>query len=318
MIAIKSANDEASMAALRRAITKARSGGYVGLRCRSKLVVSRATKTEENERRSNLRLGYSSCKSTIDPVSPTPFSPQVGVSYVASLGESAAARSLPPKATFAALSPAEIEAETLAAVDSLLPRPAMAKFAQMGSEVKRAQVRELGMLSLGVRLFNRARGLGGEDLDAASGDAVADAISLRKGLELAVQESLAYTLRLRRVVDFKAAASPPTDPLLVRLREELVYCLQFVSFAKALSTEILDTSEAVRTLCDQLEAELSQIKGTVGNNAAVPKERVFPMLDAAGVMYTLVREEKRALLVRWGTAGAAGSAGLSKRSDAVP
>lgn len=221
VVSIKQANDEASMAALRRAITK------------------------------------------------------VGVSYVAPLPADgpAASRPLPPKAAPAAFTAADVEAETLAAVDSLLPRQAMAKFAQASSDVKRAQVRELGMLALGVRLFNRARGLGGEDLDAASGDAIANAAELRRGLDASVLEALAYSLRLRRCIDFRAATSPPTDPLLVRLREELVYCLQFVSFAKALATEIADTAEAVRTLCEQLEAELSLIKGTVGSSMAVPKEK---------------------------------------------
>ena len=70
-------------------------------------------------------------------------------------------------------------------------------------------------------------------------------MSVRAALADAAEEARAAAARFRRAIDFKAAALLPADPLLIRLREELVHQLQFGSFAALLASELAARSHCI-------------------------------------------------------------------------
>ena len=103
----------------------------------------------------------------------------------------------------------------------VLSRSALARFPSGGADVRRSQLRELSMLSIGIRLYKRSIGAGGADLDAAAGDALVDAVEARKRLDAAVADARTAAARLRRAIAYKARPRPSSASISPVTRVEL-------------------------------------------------------------------------------------------------
>ena len=67
----------------------------------------------------------------------------------------------------------------------------MSRFAQLPAEAKRSQVRELATLVVGVRLFNRSLGSGGDDLWMPTGAAASPPASPARPCSRSAREACA-------------------------------------------------------------------------------------------------------------------------------
>lgn len=187
-----------------------------------------------------------------------------------------------------------IQREVNTALESVIPRNALSPFIMLTNPEKATQLSELSNLVLGIRLFNKKIGKGGESL--ADVDTLASALDTefieQVSSSLSQTQTLAseYENYLLHLVDNNIQ-----DPNFEVLKRELIFLRQFLSSAMMLweKTEIsLNNIEVARS---RYHKEVSDLKNLLSNNSSAPKEQVYPKFSTLSTSYlTLVEESKAA------------------------
>jgi len=194
--------------------------------------------------------------------------------------------------------------EVGAGLESVLPRANIHPFTTLDYADKRDRLMDLHHYVLGIRLFNKALGKGGQGLK----DKVGDASELTLMLGSMVIDQLTATERL--ISDYEAVikyahangesieTENPNIPLR-RLQEELTYKRQYLSFLQSFEEEMTQSQEQMHNLALDYDAHMEELRDLVGRKSAVPKERVYPLFEGLAKLWMEASEvEKHATALR--------------------
>ena len=195
----------------------------------------------------------------------------------------------------AALRGGEAEAEVAAALESVFPAHGLQRFAALEGGEKRAQLVELALIVLGIRLFNRAVGKGGGDLADARGDYRARAAGARRSVQALAAGAAAAASRHRLALEHAAARAAPRAPRMLRLRDEYHNRAQYAAFAKALARDVGDGARTFAQLEADSDREMDALRELIGGRASVPKSRVYPHFESLGALHLAMVDEAASL-----------------------
>ncbi|GLC52820.1 hypothetical protein PLESTB_000672100 [Pleodorina starrii] len=220
-------------------------------------------------------------------------------------------------------------AEVRAALESVFPVSAVARFLTLPEEERLAQLAELSRITTGICLYNRSLGQGGSALPAAAASYLPQAQRLLRDLnrcraEVAEQMSKLHSLVAKlpppppppapasgggdAVADVAAAAASGAgggggggDAEELRramLHAEVLNRGQALQLYESLHADLQEGLEAAQQLDAELEQTLVQVHEAVGGSAAVSKDAVYPLFDRLGALHTGLHQELRMLVVR--------------------
>ncbi|KAG2427493.1 hypothetical protein HXX76_012426 [Chlamydomonas incerta] len=221
-------------------------------------------------------------------------------------------------------------AELRAALESVFPVSAVARFVTLGEGERLTQLAELARICTGICLYNRSCGAGGSALPAAAASYLPQAQRLLRDISrccVEVNEQLAQLqVMLGRLPpppappapaaaaaegegegegegEAAAAAAEPAEPADVaerrrQLHSEIINRGQALQLFESLSADLGEGLEAAQQLDAELEHVLVQVAEAVGGSAAVPKDRVYPLFDRLGALHAGLHQELRLLVVR--------------------
>ena len=159
------------------------------------------------------------------------------------------------------------------------------------------QLKELASIVLGIRIFNRSIGKGGRRLDDPAPGYLSQASKLREDLGGKLMSTERLLGQYASVVAFKSQSTRPGDPLMTRLRDETTNRQAYAAALRRLIDGCSKGAAAVASLADQLAREVGAVQSLVGAKNSVPKEKVYPRLDALGALHMALVEERRAQVV---------------------
>lgn len=192
-----------------------------------------------------------------------------------------------------------VEKEVAAALESVFPRVGIKAFAELGPAQREQQLQELCTIVLGIRVFNKSQGMGGEGIDNVNTQAVTAVRQLQDQLQddvdnlerlcAAYQNALVKAHRRRRVAS-RASKRTPTpeevaadpaldDEVLDRWAEELANRRQFLTFSQTLLQQVRELDVLVSELAEKCEDEIRALAELLGNQGSVPKDQVYPRFD---------------------------------------
>ena len=93
------------------------------------------------------------------------------------------------------------------------------------------------------------------------------------------------------VCDVKAAALPPRDPAVARLRDEILNRRQHIGAVTRMLGELKQSAQALRAFDEAMLDELAALKALVGNRTAVPKDKVYPRFAQVGTLHLALEDE---------------------------
>jgi hypothetical protein len=189
------------------------------------------------------------------------------------------------------------EKEVASALESIFPRISVGAFAQLSQQEKNAQLEELCDIVLGIRLFNKAIGKGGDRIPDVEKEVVS-LLSRMEGIlvQLADKVESACAAYQDVLVDgqLRSSALAAFD----RLKSELANRHQFLAYVHSLQEDVLLSGRKVSSVRSNLEMEIAQLQQIVGNRTSVPKEYVYPKFDAIAKHWLALRSELRTLQAR--------------------
>jgi hypothetical protein len=164
----------------------------------------------------------------------------------------------------------------------------------MSASEKRAQVKDLVNIVLGIRLFNREIKKGGAGLADVPATVSREVDTLYESLEMESTDlgDLCYTYSDIINLEFEKPGSIAAS--LVRLQDELTNRRQLILLVHQLQHEALESIDIIKAGKQQLMEELEQLKTLVGLRTSVPKEQVYPKFHVlAGTWKALIREQEK-------------------------
>ncbi|KAG1665616.1 hypothetical protein FOA52_011447 [Chlamydomonas sp. UWO 241] len=191
--------------------------------------------------------------------------------------------------------------EVRAAVESVFPLSALARFLTLGEAERTHQIEELARICLGICLYNRHTGQGGYALPPASSSYVPQAQRLARDLTRHSVDALADVRLLSAYqVGHDAPGASPEDAAAARARAgaEALACAQALSTLQQLSADLAAGLDAAQQLEEETQHVLEVVSAEVGSSAAVQKDAVFPLFERAGKLHVALGEELRLLVVR--------------------
>mmetsp|Transcript_14406 Transcript_14406/g.17463 ORF Transcript_14406/g.17463 Transcript_14406/m.17463 type:complete len:568 (-) Transcript_14406:619-2322(-) len=191
----------------------------------------------------------------------------------------------------------EAEAETLAALESVFPQHGLRRFLSLSREDKSAQLKELTSIVMGIRIFNKSIGKGGVGMHDPVEPYIEQAEELSgqmKGLLIDTQRELE---KYELVTTHLASLHRPSDPMMLRIRDEHNNRVAMLDLAQFLLEQVEKGLATVNGLAEQYNAEQKEMQDLVGARHSIPKEQVYPKLEALGMIYALLLQESRTLEV---------------------
>jgi len=233
-----------------------------------------------------------------------------------------------------------VEREVAAALESVFPRVGLKAFLSLTTDERSAQLLELGRITLGIRLYNRAEGRGGAGIDSMDKDSnmlaramvrdidrevefFSDACNKyqiavvrahcqkRKAIHIQEKAEQKILLDKQRGIDAKDHESGPTiaevapmttpDRVIERWSSELSNRRQYLGFLRTLQDEVRSIQVKIEQFADSIDLEITNIRTLVTNKSSVPKEQVYPRFDGLGYMWIRLYEEITVLTARANT-----------------
>ncbi|GAX72985.1 hypothetical protein CEUSTIGMA_g437.t1 [Chlamydomonas eustigma] len=191
--------------------------------------------------------------------------------------------------------------EVRAAVESVFPLSSLARFLTLEEAERLQQIEELSRITLGICLFNRHTGKGGRALPPATETYMPQAQRLQRDLNRQAQDLAAS---LRTLQAFQAAPPSPSVPsdeaaaASERARLEAINVAQAFATFQQLSADLNAGLEATQQLDAEVQHTLLQVQDSVGSNAAISKDIIYPLFDRLGTLQIALVEELRLLVVR--------------------
>mmetsp|Transcript_1362 Transcript_1362/g.2493 ORF Transcript_1362/g.2493 Transcript_1362/m.2493 type:complete len:470 (-) Transcript_1362:635-2044(-) len=197
----------------------------------------------------------------------------------------------------AALTDPEAEAETLAALDSVFPQHGLRRFLSLSREDKAAQLKELRSIVLGIRIFNRLIGKGSHGLEDPVAPFESQANQLVNSLKGMIVDAQHELDEYEMVLEAKGSQYRPVESPMPQLRAVHSNRLVFLDLALFLLEQVEKGLNTVNSLSQQYQSEQMLVQELVGSKHAVPKEKVYPKLEALGTLHTLLLQDRRMLVV---------------------
>ncbi|KAG2452258.1 hypothetical protein HYH02_003282 [Chlamydomonas schloesseri] len=218
-----------------------------------------------------------------------------------------------------AVSDPTANAELRAALESVFPVSAVARFVTLSEGERLTQLAELARICTGICLYNRSCGAGGSALPASAASYLPQAQRLLRDISrccVEVNEQLAQLqVMLGRLPPQPPAAAAaagaegeegadgaeePADVAERRrqLHAEILNRGQALQLFESLSADLGEGLEAAQQLDAELEQLLVAVAQAVGGSAAVPKDTVYPLFDRLGALHAGLHQELRLLVVR--------------------
>eukprot|EP00760_Papus_ankaliazontas_P032942 PhM_4_TR6093/c0_g1_i1/m.22472 len=169
-----------------------------------------------------------------------------------------------------------VQKETIAALESAFPRSLVESFIQQSDTEKVKQLEELWRIAFGIRLFNKDTHKGGAGIP----DAIEE---IRKGLASA-RNTLAQHVAMAEQVcaDYRAVLLCPSiqmkDGQRNRINDEYINRLQYLHYARTLSTSVVGVETRFQQLLPLWSKQLAEVRNMVlgADNATVPKSVIYP------------------------------------------
>ncbi|KAG2482843.1 hypothetical protein HYH03_018280 [Edaphochlamys debaryana] len=213
-------------------------------------------------------------------------------------------------------------AEVRAALESVFPVSAVARFLTLPEEERLGQLSELARITTGICLYNRSLGVGGSALPAAAASYLPQSQRLLRDIARCTADVADQFAKLQALVaklpppppaadpapvaaegseGAEAAPAAPADPDEARRRQlnaEVLNRGQALQLFEALKADLQEGLAAAEQLDAELEGTVALVHETVGNAAAVSKDAVYPLFDRLGALHTGLHQELRMLVVR--------------------
>lgn len=185
-----------------------------------------------------------------------------------------------------------INREVNAALESVIPRPALSPFIMLTNPEKAAQISELNHLVLGIRLFNKEIGKGGASLD--------DVASLSNRLDQNFVEQMREKLtevgsEIENYSNYLGYVSDNgvNDPSFEQLKKELIFLRQFTSYATTLYDKTENSVSIIDVSKSRYEKEISDLRKLLANSSSAPKDTVYPKFATLANTYISLLEESK-------------------------
>lgn len=205
-----------------------------------------------------------------------------------------------------------VERETAQALLSVFPRAELKPFVALPAADKAKRLGDLSDIVLGIRLYNRATGKGGRDIDDIPSLAFIEARQNEMEAEAALDAAAKLCSGYVEVISKDRVTRPPGfAERVARLTEELNNRRQLCAYLERVLQDIRLVKEEADRWRAKYERELSQLKALVGAKQAVLKDQVYPKFIAVARVWKtltdLVREDRaqfRVLRVLLASSGA--------------
>jgi hypothetical protein len=201
------------------------------------------------------------------------------------------------------------EREVAAALESVFPRVGLKSFVQLSTEDKSSQLMELARIVLGIRIFNRSQGRGGQDIENIDEHCEILSREFSKNLNEQIEKFSAICDEQQQVIvrahlikkrqDRDAKENAPgskhehksvhgamtasfvvTNELLDRWSQELANRRQYLSFLKTLQNENNQIEVRVAELRGGIRSDLTLLANLISGKSSVPKEDVYPRFQS--------------------------------------
>jgi hypothetical protein len=201
------------------------------------------------------------------------------------------------------------EREVAAALESVFPRVGLKSFVQLSTEDKSSQLMELARIVLGIRIFNRSQGRGGQDIENIDEHCEILSREFSKNLDEQIEKMSAICDEHQQVIvrahlikkrqDREAKENAPgskhehksvhgammasfvvTNELLNRWSQELANRRQYLSFLKTLQNENKQIEVRVAELRGGIRSDLTLLANLISGKSSVPKEDVYPRFQS--------------------------------------
>jgi hypothetical protein len=183
----------------------------------------------------------------------------------------------------------KIEKEVAAALESVIPRAALAPFVTLSSSEKLIQLVELSNLVIGIRLFNQEIGKGGSGLLKASELLNNQAQNVREEVFREVEDVTELCEKYGQILRvFQRGKLDLQNSEFRRLRNELTFIRQYKSFLVSLAEEIESSESAFDSNSIKYGKEIDDLKQLLGSKSSAPKEQVYPKFAILAQSYVSI------------------------------
>lgn len=181
-----------------------------------------------------------------------------------------------------------------AALESVIPRAALAPFVTLSSSEKLIQLVELSNLVIGIRLFNQEIGKGGSGLLKASELLNNEASAIKEEVFREVEDITEQCERYGQVFRvFQKGRVELQGNEFRRLKNELTFIRQYKSFLISLAEEIESSESSFDTNSIKYSKEIDDLKQLLGSKSSAPKEQVYPKFAILAQSYVSIFEERK-------------------------
>lgn len=180
--------------------------------------------------------------------------------------------------------------EVAAALESVLPRANLFPFTTLDYGDKRDRLADLHHYVLGIRLFNKAMGKGGNGLGDKVKEISEQVMQLAEAVVAALIDAEGIIEDYQSVINHVhktsgAEQSPQSAALMQRLQDELAYKRQYLSFLQSFEHEMATSQEQIHNVVLEYDAHMEELRELVGRKSAVPKERVYPLFEGLAKLW---------------------------------
>jgi len=186
-----------------------------------------------------------------------------------------------------------IEKEVAAALESVIPRAALAPFISLSNSEKVTQLAELSNLVVGIRLFNKEIKKGGasltgiEELIEYEGRRLLEVI--QEVIRDTVTSSEDYTTFLTY---YQKLDTPFTKDQINKFKDELTFLRQYLSYLVSLQDDLETAEGSIESSFMKYSKEIEELKNLLGNKSSAPKEQVYPKFATVSQAYIQMLEER--------------------------
>eukprot|EP00056_Hartaetosiga_gracilis_P005889 m.90573 g.90573 ORF g.90573 m.90573 type:complete len:665 (+) comp12305_c6_seq3:100-2094(+) len=181
--------------------------------------------------------------------------------------------------------------ETTAALESVLPPEELGTFIKLPRATKKEQLSELGLLVMGIRLFNRACDKGGHtipplttDLDELLSSA---ATTIHQQVQTLKTVCVHFATKLTKGVEEEAEKQS--------LMANSIHAFQLIRFFMNVETEITNLVNVFVHTRQLLAQKQEKLFVTISNKGAVGTDQVFPQFITLGTLWQTLQASAAAV-----------------------
>ena len=183
-----------------------------------------------------------------------------------------------------------VERETAQALMSVFPRTELKPFLDLDEAAKAAKVTELSDIVMGIRLFNRATGKGGRDIEDSPVLAHSEAEQLGGELSREAAQMSQTVDAYADVINYLKNSSSGSGRI-AQLKNELANRRQYLSYVQRMSERVSTMTSTIGRLRTKHDRELAELKTLIGTKQSVLKDQVYPKFMIIANLWTALCEQ---------------------------